>query len=65
MRLLFAVALAAAELFRADALNGKWSSENNSNGGNIILTLRPEPAVVFTLDRPERAYDERKDQKRW
>src|SRR4051794_27277771 len=53
MRFAIALLLSGTVLFGADVLTGKWSSDNNGNGGAIRLTLKPEPNVVFTLDNQD------------
>ena len=48
--LLFAAALA----FAADGpFAGKWTSTRSDSNGNISITLKPEPAVMFTLNGAE------------
>lgn len=53
MRLAFLVTGLAAMLIAAGVWNGKWSSSQNENGGEIRITLEPEAQVVFTLSGRE------------
>jgi len=47
--LLFAVVLLAAD----GPFAGKWTSTRSESQGNITITLKPEPAVMFTLNGEE------------
>ena len=52
MRLL--VLFFAALVFAADGpFAGKWTSTRSESQGNITITLKPEPAVAFTLNGEE------------
>lgn len=52
MRLL--VLLVAVVLLAADGpFAGKWTSTRSESQGNITITLKPEPAVMFTLNGEE------------
>ena len=49
-----AVLFLAALLFAADGpFAGKWTSTRSDSQGTITITLKPEPAVLFTLNGEE------------
>ena len=49
-----ALLLLAGFLFAADGpFAGKWTSTRSDSHGNITITLKPEPAVTFTLNGEE------------
>lgn len=53
MRTLILLLLAALLAFGAESWKGKWTSDNSGSGGEIRLTLKPEPQAMFTLSGQE------------
>lgn len=50
MRLFTSILIFAALSCAADIYSGKWASSQSGGAGDIRITLKPEPAVVFTLN---------------
>jgi hypothetical protein len=53
MRIVVLALLTTVLSFGADFWKGKWSSDASGSGGEIRLTLKPEPKAVFTLSGQE------------